>query len=110
MVEQGDVKKLTEALDARLDELGGIANVREQAAQATLKKAAEKLDQKDFQIATELQERSRLLERAATDSEWLNALSTHIPSLEIVLKVWDEKNELTRERIEQEQRVAEDHT
>jgi len=32
------------------------------------------------------------------------------PSPEIILKVWDEKNELARERIEQEQRVAEDHT
>lgn len=108
MVEQGDAKIL-EVLDARLDELQGIANVREQAAQATLKKLA-KMDERNFQFANELQERSRLLERAVTDSEWLDALSTHISSPGTVLRIWDEKNELTRERIEQEQGVSENQT
>lgn len=110
MVEQGDVNKSMEIFDARCVELQGIADVREGAAQAIVKMAIENLNPENFQIAVDLQNQSRLLERAVTDAEWLDALSTHISSPKIVLRIWDEKNEMTRERIEQEQGVSENQT
>lgn len=98
---------IQESLRVRLDELQGISKVRERAALAALENVAKKLDRGDFQIVTGLLEHSRLLERSATDAEWLDALSTYV-SPEILLGVWDKKNELTRERIEEEQKSAED--
>jgi hypothetical protein len=108
MIEQENDEEPLAAIDARLTELQAMADVREGAAQKALRKAAG-LDRESFQNVRDLQEHSRLLERVVTDSEWLDVLSTYIPSREGFLKVWDEKNKLTRERIEQEQKTLEDH-